>query len=78
MEAPDAEMERNKVVKLNVGGFKFQTSLATLTAVENSYFEALFSGRWKKHLTEEGEVFLDRDGEVCAAAQQSCRTRMAP
>eukprot|EP00775_Hariotina_reticulata_P006938 gene6938-7156_t len=64
MEAPDAVMERNKVVKLNVGGFKFQTSLATLTAVENSYFEALFSGRWKKHLTDEGEVFLDRDGEV--------------
>eukprot|EP00879_Flechtneria_rotunda_P018724 GHRR01019649.1.p1 GENE.GHRR01019649.1~~GHRR01019649.1.p1 ORF type:complete len:106 (-),score=5.93 GHRR01019649.1:136-453(-) len=61
-------MERNKIIKLNVGGVRYSTSLATLTAAENSYFDALFSGRWQQHLTEEGEVFLDRDGEVSLSA----------
>jgi hypothetical protein len=40
------------IVKLNVGGCKFTTTVATLTCVAGSYFDALFSGRWKQHLTE--------------------------
>lgn len=51
------------LVKLNVGGIKYTTSLATLTAVPEAYFSSLFSGDWQQVLTAEGEVFLDRDGE---------------
>lgn len=40
-------MELNKIVKLNVGGTRYSSSLATLTVVENSYFSALFSGKWR-------------------------------
>lgn len=40
------------IVKLNVGGCKFTTTVGTLTAVPCSYFDALFSGRWKQHLTD--------------------------
>jgi len=42
----------SQIVKLNVGGCKFTTTVATLTCVGASYFDALFSGRWKQHLTE--------------------------
>lgn len=42
------------IVKLNVGGCKFTTTVATLSSVSGSYFDALFSGRWKQHLTEVG------------------------
>ena len=54
------------IIKLNVGGVKFTTSLTALTAVPASYFVSLFSGDWQQVLTAEGEVFLDRDGEVSA------------
>lgn len=52
------------LIKLNVGGTKYTTSLATLTAIPEAYFSSLFSGDWQQVLTAEGEVFLDRDGEV--------------
>jgi hypothetical protein len=54
----------NGIVKLNVGGTRYTVGLATLTGAESSYFEALFSGRWQQALTDDGEVFIDRDGDV--------------
>jgi hypothetical protein len=57
----------NKVIKLNVGGVPYATSLATLTCVPSSYFSALFSGRWEQQVMQNGEVFLDRDGEVSSS-----------
>lgn len=51
------------LIKLNVGGTRYTTSLATLTAIPEAYFSSLFSGDWQQVLTAEGEVFLDRDGE---------------
>ena len=55
------------LVNLNVGGVKYTTSLTTLVAVPDAYFGCLFSGDWALTKTENGEVFVDRDGEV------SCR-----
>ena len=52
------------LVKLNVGGVKYTTSLSTLTAVPETYFTSVFSEDWQLMLTPEGEVFVDRDGEV--------------
>lgn len=57
------------LVKLNVGGHKYTTSLATLTAVKESFFTALFSGDWQLAQTAEGEVFVDRVGKVIAVLQ---------
>lgn len=54
------------LVKLNIGGVKYVTSLATLVAVSDTYFTALFLGDWQQVLTAEGEVFIDRDGEASA------------
>lgn len=63
------------LVKLNVGGIKYTTSLATLTAVPEAYFSSLFSGDWQQVLTAEGEVFLDRDGEVTCCSPDFCVSR---
>lgn len=41
------------IVKLNVGGHKFTTTVSTLVG-EGGYFAALFSGRWRSLLTEVG------------------------
>ena len=61
-----SEMQQSNVlsVKLNVGGVKYTTSLSTLTAVPDSFFASLFSGDWQSVTTAEGDVFVDRDGEV--------------
>ena len=56
------------LIKLNVGGIKYTTSLATLTAVPDADFSSSFSADWQQVLTA-GEVFLDRDGEVSMQLQ---------
>ena len=50
------------VVKLNVGGFSFQTTTTTLTSYPDSMLSAMFSGRYKLPTDEKGRVFIDRDG----------------
>lgn len=52
------------LVKLNVGGVKYTTSLTTLIAVPDSFFASLFSGDWQSTRTAEGDIFVDRDGEL--------------
>ena len=79
----DGELTSTSIVKLNVGGVRYATSVATLCAAQGSYFDVLFSGRWQQaSLTDEGEVFLDRDGEVGLHARGlrraviGCRARL--
>ena len=50
------------IVKLNVGGQHFTTSLQTLTRDPNSMLAAMFSGRHELGTTEDGSFFIDRDG----------------
>ena len=59
------------LIMLNVGGVKYTTSLSTLTAVPECFFTSLFSGDWQSAKTAEGDMFVDRDGEVpkCCLAQ---------
>ncbi|HEY9755051.1 MAG TPA: BTB/POZ domain-containing protein, partial [Oculatellaceae cyanobacterium] len=52
-------------VRLDVGGKIFATSLDSLTHVKGSYFDHMFSGRWKlQRNAEDGTFFIDRDPEV--------------
>lgn len=53
------------VIRLNVGGTSFATSLGTLTAVPGSYFAALFgSGHWSPSVVPGSQTpFIDRDPE---------------
>ena len=50
------------IVKLNVGGKHFTTSLQTLAADPNSMLAAMFSSRHEVQTTEDGSFFIDRDG----------------
>ena len=52
----------NEIVKLNVGGERFETSLETLTKFPNSLFGKMFSGSTKLKQGSDGSYFIDRDG----------------
>jgi hypothetical protein len=49
-------------VILNVGGHRYDTSLATLTKDQNSMLAAMFSGRYALKAEQDGSYFVDRDG----------------
>jgi hypothetical protein len=61
---PGAAAE-STVIRLNVGGTSFATSLGTLTAVPGSYFAALFgSGHWSPSVVPGSQTpFIDREPE---------------
>jgi hypothetical protein len=50
-------------VELNIGGFRFETSVQTLRRVPHTFFDAYFSGRYAQDVCADGSVFVDRDGE---------------
>ncbi|XP_020624751.1 uncharacterized protein LOC110062217 isoform X2 [Orbicella faveolata] len=50
------------MLKLNVGGHLFSTSLATLNKDPGSMLHAMFSGRFDTKPSEDGSYFIDRDG----------------
>ena len=50
------------ILKLNVGGKRFTTSLQTLATDPNSMLAAMFSSRHEVQTTEDGSFFIDRDG----------------
>lgn len=56
--------ESGSIVKLNVGGVRLMTTKTTLTAVPGSLLGAMFSGRFPLPKDDEGNVFIDRDGEI--------------
>ena len=49
------------IVKLNVGGHYFTTSLQTLTKDPNSMLAAMFSGKFEMEPRGDGAFFIDRD-----------------
>lgn len=51
------------VLKLNVGGTEFTTSIQTLTKDTGSTLHAMFSGRFETKPTEDGSYFIDREGK---------------
>lgn len=61
----------SQIIKLNVGGCKFTTTVATLTCVGASYFDALFSGRWKQHLTEVRSAGVNKLPVTCLSLYTS-------
>jgi hypothetical protein len=50
-------------VELNIGGYRFQTSVQTLRRVPHTFFGAYFSGRYAQDVCNDGSIFVDRDGE---------------
>ncbi|XP_022808138.1 uncharacterized protein LOC111345126 [Stylophora pistillata] len=52
----------SKMLKLNVGGHLFSTSLSTMSKDPGSMLHAMFSGRFDSKPDEDGSYFIDRDG----------------
>jgi N-acetylneuraminic acid mutarotase len=50
-------------VELNIGGFRFETSVQTLRRVPHTFFDAYFSGQYAQDVCRDGSIFVDRDGE---------------
>jgi len=61
-EAVNVQLTSSRQLRLDVGGYKFSTTLTTLTSDPNSMLAAMFSGRFPVEKNEEGCVFIDRDG----------------
>jgi len=57
----ELHQQQKGVVKLNIGGSRFETSISTLTKYP-SMFQAMFSGRYENEKDSEGAYFIDRDG----------------
>jgi hypothetical protein len=50
-------------VTLNIGGYRFETSVQMLRRVPHTFFDAYFSGRYTQDVCNDGSIFVDRDGE---------------
>jgi hypothetical protein len=50
-------------VELNIGGYRFETSVQTLRRVPHTFFDAYFSGRYAQDVCNDGSIFVDRGGE---------------
>jgi hypothetical protein len=50
-------------VELNIGGYRFETSVQTLRRVPHTFFDAYFSGRYAQDVCADGSIFVDRDGQ---------------
>jgi len=62
-KASVADIQKFKpVVKVNVGGTKFTTSLTTLCRFPNTMIGTMYSGRHELVQDEDGYHFIDRDG----------------
>mmetsp|Transcript_35895 Transcript_35895/g.58025 ORF Transcript_35895/g.58025 Transcript_35895/m.58025 type:complete len:241 (+) Transcript_35895:103-825(+) len=66
--------ELDAIIRLNVGGRVFMSWKSTLTKYPNSYFWSMLSGRHKQALTNEGEYFIDRSGELFPVVLNFLRT----
>lgn len=51
------------IVKLNIGGVKYETTVGTLVSRGDNFFTTLFSHMFATLKDEEGYYFIDRDGE---------------
>jgi hypothetical protein len=60
-------------VQLNVGGYRYETSVQTLRRVPGNFFDAYFSGRYAQDACEDGSIFIDRDGMLFGHVLQYLR-----
>jgi len=60
-------------IKLNVGGYKYETCRSTISQYTESMLESLISGRFKIEYDSNDYIFIDRDGEIFKIILNSMR-----
>eukprot|EP00210_Caulerpa_lentillifera_P000575 g556.t1 len=61
------------IIVLDVGGVKYRTTTNTLKCIESCYFSHLLNGVWDPPRTEEGHIFIDRNGQLFAVVLEYLR-----
>jgi WD40 repeat protein len=59
----EVEVPESGVVRLNVGGRKFMTTISTLRKEKDSMLDSMFSGRFPVTVDSENAFFIDREGK---------------
>jgi len=57
-------LSEDNIIKLDVGGTRYKTTLNTLLSYPESMLSNMFSGRHKLNIDSDGYSFIDRDGEI--------------
>jgi hypothetical protein len=63
MQQQQQQKIESDIVILDIGGYKYKTTINTLTKYPNTYFHALFSGKYPIRKQQDGSIFIDRDGK---------------
>jgi hypothetical protein len=50
-------------VVLDIGGYRYTTSVLMLRRLPGTFFDAYFSGRYTMNRSEDDSIFIDRDGK---------------
>mmetsp|Transcript_13797 Transcript_13797/g.15230 ORF Transcript_13797/g.15230 Transcript_13797/m.15230 type:complete len:416 (-) Transcript_13797:39-1286(-) len=64
----------SNLIKLNIGGVRYQTTADTLRRQGDSFFSALISGQYSATRDEFGAYFIDRDGQYFRPILEYLRT----
>jgi N-acetylneuraminic acid mutarotase len=60
-------------VVLDIGGYRYTTLVQTLRRLPGTFFDAYFSGRYTMDRSEDGSIFIDRDGKHCGQVPEYLR-----
>jgi len=56
-------VNKSRMIRFNVGGKSYSTSLSTITKYPDNMLGAMFSGRFNVPQEDDGSYFIDRDGQ---------------
>jgi hypothetical protein len=65
-------------IVLNVGGYRYETSVQTLCRLPHTFFDAYFRGRYEQFVCADGSIFIDRDGEHFGQVLEYLRDGVVP
>jgi hypothetical protein len=71
------EAQQGRVV-LDIGGYRYTTSVQTLRRLPGTFFDAYFSGRYAMDRSEDGSIFIDRDGKHFGQVLEYLRSGVVP
>lgn len=74
MERQSNNINSNQIVKLNIGGYKYETTVNTLTSGKPNFFSSLLQNNMPSFKDENGYYFIDRDGKYFEPILEFLRT----
>jgi len=63
-----------QIIKLNIGGYRYESTVSTITRIKDTFFSALLSDRLETTKDDLGAYFIDRDGQFFAPILTFLRT----